>query len=122
MGPGSLPEEDWLKLGFLKHAGYRVGQHGATNSVRRSALTHAFKSSSVPMTFPAEYRAEWGTPDSAARLKKMAECMATFCRNAKRKEDPAYALSIVEWEIDLAWLKTTYYDGRFELRFVWPVT
>ena len=60
-----------------------------------------------------------GRPRSSVRLKKMAESIATFCRNGKRRAR-SMELAVVEWEQDLEWLRVTYYVGRF--RFEWPST
>lgn len=54
------------------------------------------------------------------RLKKLANCIATFARNAKRRRNASMELAIAEWEEDLAYLKNKYYrpaDG-----YSWPDT
>ncbi len=53
-----------------------------------------------------------------ARLRKTAESIAAFARNAKRKSDNALARAVSAWEADLAYLKKTFDDGRYD--FPWP--
>lgn len=43
------------------------------------------------------------------RLQKMANCIATFARNAKRRRYASMELAIAEWEEDLAYLKDKCY-------------
>jgi hypothetical protein len=62
--------------------------------------------------------AEWGEPKSINRLKKLADSLATFARNARRRRSSDMDHAIAEWEEDLKYLKDTYYTGRF--RFDWP--
>lgn len=52
------------------------------------------------------------------RLKKMAESIAAFARNAKRKRTSVLDDAVVDWEADLRFLFETYYVGKF--RFEWP--
>jgi hypothetical protein len=63
------------------------------------------------------YMREWGGPRSGERLLKMANSIAAFCRNEKRKSCPSEE-AVSDWEDDLDWLRRTYYRGRF--RFHWP--
>lgn len=56
-------------------------------------------------------------------LKEVADKIATFCRNMKRraaKSPGGNYPSIEMWESDLAWLKDNYYDNPNEFR--WPNT
>lgn len=63
---------------------------------------------------------QWGQPESADRLRKMAEAIAAFARNLKRREDDRMQQAIDSWEGDLDYLFETYYVGHF--RFAWPIT
>jgi hypothetical protein len=67
-----------------------------------------------------EYLNEWGEPKTARRLQKLAESIAAFTRNAKRRNEKNFSKAIQDWEADLAYLKKTYYDNRFSFR--WPRT
>lgn len=117
-GGGSELQAEWPAKGYLKYLGYAVGQRGLTTPERQAILKEAY-STNVPNDFPRPYREAWGRPSSSVRLQKMAESIAAFCRNARRRPH-AMQLAISQWETDLDWLKRTYYDGRY--RFVWPST
>lgn len=112
-------------LGLLGAMGYRVGKNGVPEGRRRVILTTAclLPLARLPEKFLGQwdddYLEEWGSENSAARLSKMADSIATFCRNQKRKRTPS-GQAIADWESDLRWLKATFYVGRY--RFRWPST
>jgi hypothetical protein len=114
-GKGDFDEE-LPTVGVLKYFGYTVGRNGLEDDQRQEVLTHVF-SSSLSSSLPIEYLREWGNPKSKERLQKMANSIAAFCRNEKRKSNPS-ELAITDWESDLAWSKKTFYSGRFTFR--WP--
>jgi hypothetical protein len=103
-------------VGMLKHVGYTVGKSGLPDEGRREVLRHVFDSR-LPTVVSVSYTEEWGAPRSKERLQKMANSIATFCRNEKRKSKPSL-LAIEDWEGDLDWLRKTLYSGRF--KFQWP--
>ncbi|MFH7028095.1 MAG: hypothetical protein ACHBN1_22505 [Heteroscytonema crispum UTEX LB 1556] len=61
----------------------------------------------------ANYISEWGQPKTDERLRKLAESIAAFIRNAKRRNMNSFSKAIQDWESDLAYLKRTYYNNRF---------
>ena len=103
--------------GLLKFMGYAVGQKGAYRNRRQQVLDYVFNEK-VPKVQSNEYMAEWGEPKSTDRLKKLADSLATFARNARRRRSSDMDHAIAEWEEDLKYLKDTYYTDRF--RFDWP--
>jgi hypothetical protein len=103
--------------GLLKFMGYAVGQKGAYRNRRQQVLDYVFNEK-VPKVQSNEYMAEWGEPKSINRLKKLADSLATFARNARRRRSSDMDHAIAEWEEDLKYLKDTFYTGRF--RFDWP--
>lgn len=109
-------DEEIPTVGMLKHLGYSVGKSGLDEKDRREVLRHVFNSQ-LPKVVSISYTEEWGSPKSRERLQKMANSIATFCRNEKRKSKPS-RLAISDWEDDLAWLRKTFYSGRF--MFQWP--
>jgi hypothetical protein len=118
-GGGGLDKElseELPTVGMLKHFGYTVGKSGLSDDGRREVLKYVFDSR-LPTIFSASYTEGWGAPRSKERLQKMANSIATFCRNEKRKSKPSL-LAIEDWEGDLDWLRKTFYSGRF--RFQWP--
>jgi hypothetical protein len=111
---------DSPEQGVLSRLGYRVGGHGEAVGVRRAILRRVFERSlSANLGVPA-YLAQWGEPLSAARLSKMAETIAAFCRNARRRNESELRQAITEWEEDLKWLRATYHSGVSS--FQWPST
>jgi hypothetical protein len=114
-GDGDFNEE-LPSVGVLKHSGYTVGKSGLDERERREVLRYVY-SSQLPVVVSVSYMEEWGKPKSKERLQKMANSVATFCRNEKRKSRPSL-LAISDWEDDLQWLHKTFYSGRF--MFQWP--
>jgi hypothetical protein len=116
-GPGGLSGELWLAEGPLKFLGYSVGEDAAPPEVRRGILGRVFEGP-LPPVFPPDYLDVWGDPGSPARLKKMADSIASFARSKKRHDAVRFAQAIRDWESDLGHLHRTYYVGRFG--FGWP--
>lgn len=103
---------------MLAFLGYRVGlTKGLSERSRVQILDVAFGSPLPPINGP-DYMREWGTPKSAARLKKLADSLAAFARNAKRNSSTSLESAIADWEHDLEYLYYQYYVGKF--RFAWP--
>ena len=120
IGSQNLPSDAFkYEEGLLRHYGYKVGIHGLNQSERLEILDSIFLRPLMPMN-NYEYQNEWGEPKTARRLQKLAESIAAFTRNAKRRNDKNFGKAIQDWETDLAYLKTTYYDNRFSFR--WPHT
>lgn len=117
--PGADGSFDALENGYLKHEGYRVGKHGMPRDRRHGILSHCYLYGVVPNSFPDWYIEQWGRPGSSHRLQKIAESLAAFCRNHMRRPNPSRD-AIEHWEDDLAWLRETYYQGKYQ--FVWPGT
>ncbi len=119
VGSGSLVG-DWEDVGVLKYLGYQVGKSSDLSSPLREAILGRVFLGELPPAFPRSYLAEWSAPASAGRLRKIAESIASFTRNAKRRRDDRFDLAISDWEHDLLFLHDEYYVGRF--RFLWPAT
>ena len=113
IGLNSAPKESPLKV-----LGYQVGITGRPEHVRRSILETAFVRH-LPFVGDEQYMAQWGEPSTPARLRKIAESIASHARNNKRKSNPAFE-AIEDWEQDLEWLKRSFYKGH--MRFPWPST
>ncbi len=105
--------------GLLKFMGYAVGQSGCYRTRRREILDYVFYGS-LPRVQSNDYMKEWGANASSTRLQKMANCIASFVRTAKRRRDASMELAIAEWEEDLAYLKDKYY--RSAGGYIWPNT
>lgn len=119
-GTGQLVFSATLPEGMLDYLDYHVGRtRGEVASVRRAILARIFVGK-LPPVFPVEYLNEWGTPATSIRLRKLAETIAAFVRNSKRRHDERMDDAIAEWESDLGFLYDEYYIGRFH--FGWPET
>ena len=104
--------------GLLGYLGYRVGLAGL-DSVERTNLLDTVYAYRLPQVNSVEYMNEWGEPNTGQRLQKMAESIAAFARNAKRRQKPPKQ-AILDWEADLEYLRKTYYVARYS--FFWPNT
>ncbi len=102
--------------GVLGYLGYKVGKQGLSEPERRAILTDAFNSK-LPDIDSREYMQGWGQPKSKERLMKMANSIASFCRNQKKL---GHDLAASHYEEDLEWLRKKFYVGRFN--FSWAKT
>ena len=109
---------DAPSTGLLAYLGYRVGANGLDPEERCQLLDTVYTHLLPPLN-SADYMSEWAEPSSAQRLRKMADSIAAFVRNNKRKSQPS-TQSIDDWEDDLQYLYTNYYVGRYN--FFWPNT
>jgi hypothetical protein len=119
IGGDATLSADFQERGALSAFGYCVGKAGLPARDRRLILDRAY-SGPMPRDLTAEYLEEWATPESDLRLRKLAHTLATLTRNAKRRKLGRCTAAIAQWEADLAYLKATYYEGRWH--FPWPST
>ena len=119
-GPGIFnATKELLQIGVLAAMGYHVGSKGLDVSSRHKILQNAYITA-VPFV-EIDNMKEWNAPKTPWRLKKIAYCLATFAKNAKRRSNSkSYWQSIEDWEDDLAWLKRNFYTGIYDSKFVWP--
>ena len=111
--------KEWREIGVLAASGYRVGvKDGVTEAVRRKLLNHIFLDDDLSDVEDLVYAQEWGDRKTGPRLKKIADSLATFAKNAKRNSYVNYDVAISEWEADLKYLKKTFYDNWGG--FPWP--
>jgi hypothetical protein len=105
--------------GVLGYLGYAVGERSSlTESQRQAILSRVFQMHLPPIESPS-YMKEWASPRSAARLKKMANSIASFARQAKRRRNADMREAVTSWEADLRMLHDEYYIGKFG--FGWPL-
>lgn len=117
-GDGGLKFDSWNEQGMLKFFGYQVGvTNGQSDQARRHILDAIF-SVTLPPVNDAQYTFGWGRPETPARLRRLAEELARFVRNAKAKKAANMAVAISEWEADLSYLYGKYYKSWFG--FDWP--
>lgn len=121
-GDGALTLDRAEKEGMLAYLEYHVGRtYGQAAHVRQSTLTRVFEHS-LPPVFDKLYLSMWGPNGSAQRLQKIAESIAAFTRNAKRRAPDALDEAIRQWEQDLKFLHDRYYVSKFHFDFAWPTT
>lgn len=118
-GVGELADVQWQPLGMLAYLGYHVGKGSdLSDAQRKRLLAHVYVMRLPPINDLA-YMLAWGLPDTANRLRKMADALAAFVRNAKCRKSIQFDTAISHWESDLAYLKKTFYEERFD--FPWPI-
>jgi hypothetical protein len=105
--------------GMLKFMGYSVGRKAALSARRRRAILQYVFTGRLPPVNDALYMQEWARPRSNRRLRKIANSLATFARNARKKKSSSWNRAIANWEADLAYLKRRYYDKR-NRDWKWP--
>ena len=116
-----VDERSWPQKGMLKYKGYSVGSSSNVTCWKRQIILREVYENQLPNVMDSDYMAQWGRPQSAKRLKKMAESLAAFAKNAKRKRSQGnFDVAIADWEEDLAWLKKEFYDGVYSKVFSWP--
>ena len=113
---GKLSIIDWEKTGLLSAVGYKTGINGLDEKSRRNILDSIYFCE-IPKTFKITELDKWGKPETGTRLKKLADCLASFTRNEKRNYTGDYSISISEREADLRYLKREYYDGKYDFGF-----
>jgi hypothetical protein len=107
--------------GMLRFMGYRVGKvSDLTPQRRRAILTYVLKGV-LPQVNDRHYMKDWGKPNTGRRLRKLANSLASFARNARRKRGKNWRQAINDWEADLEFLRTRYYDRRHR-DWKWPHT
>ena len=79
---------------------------------------HFEVASILPPVNDAAYVRDWAVPGTAARLKRLANEIAMFARNGKRKRSADMSSAVSDWESDLRYLHRTYYVVKFG--FGWP--
>lgn len=119
-GKGAIDDLSWVEKGVLGYLGYNVGEKSTLTVAHRHAiLRRVFHMHLPPIESPA-YMADWAERQSAARLKKMANSLASFARQAKRQSSRDMSDAIASWERDLKMLHEEYYVGKFG--FGWPAS
>ncbi len=112
---GYIGDFFFYEEGLLSFVGYEVGQQGQPVRLRRLIL-NCVVHNRLPSVNSATYMREWGTPRSSKRLEKLADTIAALARNAKRRKTADYSLAVSDWEQDLEYLYSKFYDGKIFIR------
>lgn len=115
---GDIGHVDWVKLGVLRYLGYHVGETSDLTAPGREALLCRVFTMNLPPIESPDYMASWGKPANEARLKKMADSLASFTRSDKRRTSADMSTAIAERESDLRMLYNEFYVKKFG--FGWP--
>jgi len=108
----------WQEIGKHADPGYHVGLSSTLTAAQRMLLLgHSFIMRPPPLN-GIVYVRQWGAPDTGTRLRKMAEGLATFARNAKPRRNPNLTEAIRQWNDDLEGLRRAHNVGRSD--FPWP--
>ena len=112
--------------GLLLFYGYRVDKKNAKPASEREIILSDIYEHAILATakkeFDANYIEKFGEPKTGQRLKQIASTIASFTRNAKRRKTHDFSFAINNWENDLATLKSNFYDGVYDLEFLYPST
>lgn len=117
-GTGGLNKIGWTERGMLDYLGYHVGNTQPTPQRERELILEYTFECHLPPLNGHSYYVEWAKPQTPQRLKKLANTLAAFTRNAKRRESPSLTTAIDDWEHDLQFLRERYYENLF----CWPGT
>lgn len=98
----------WPETGVLRRMGYKVGRNGRPTAARREILNQVLSVELVAGSDDVEsYIRGWGSPGSSERVTKTCNAIATFSRNAQRR-NADYSEAIADWESDLDLIVRTY--------------
>lgn len=112
-------DANFAEISPLSVLGYVVGKTaGRPEAERRLLLDWAYANHLPPVESP-DYMADWGAPQTVARLRRIAEHIARQGQ-LRRKAFGGRDRAVKEWQADLDYLKDTYYEPRFG--DVWPST
>lgn len=103
----------------LHFLGYHVGSSSKlTTTERRKILAFCFQAKTLEFSYDSDqgYQAEWGRPNTAQRLYRMAIHIRTMAALAGRNNNKTQARE--EWLSDLKWLKEKFYS--YQSTFSWP--
>jgi hypothetical protein len=106
----------------LKIMGYKAGISGLNATQRRSILKKAFQGV-IPNVEPVDdvdtdaYMKQWGKPNTARRLWRIAKHLAALCYVARRNS--MYEVAKSDWKSDLKWLHDNFFNGS-GFGFDWP--
>lgn len=86
-GDGAINSLQWMQEGVLGFLEYHAGKGADLSSPTRQGILKRVFEGTIPPAFPKAYLDQWGDPGTAGRLRKIAESLAAFARNAKRRSD-----------------------------------
>ncbi len=95
---------EWPDKGVLSEMGYHVGINGLQTEARRQILRKVVTVVLIGIApnSGGEIR-EWGEPRSERRIAKIANCLAGFTYQARRRRRADMSHAIADWANELVW-------------------
>ena len=116
----TLDNSDFRNRSALAAFGYAVGKTRGWEPAKRHRFLNDFMRRQLPPGIEDEFGNEYGSPLTTTRLRKVAFHIASICGLAIRRDEHQMRFAIADWETDLEFLKTTFYEGE-GLKFTpWP--
>ena len=117
---GTMSNRNFKERSALTAFGYAVGKTRGWATSKRHKFLNDFIRKQLPSGIEEEFGNEYGSPLSTTRLRKVANHLASICGLAIAKDEHQMRFAIDDWETDLEFLKTTFYEGE-GLKFTpWP--
>ena len=117
---GAMSNENFKERSALAAFGYTVGKTRGWATSKRHKFLNDFMRKQLPSGIEDEFGNEYGSPLSTTRLRKVANHIASICGLAIARDEHQMRFAIDDWETDLEFLKTTFYEGE-GLKFTpWP--
>ena len=98
--------------------GYQVGKTRGLSRGNRQNILSTFMISHLHPRIEEIFGDEYGEPKSMKRLMKVANLLASLCRNMKRKLTGDYSFAIRHYEEDLEFLRIKFFEPMI-LRGYW---
>jgi len=113
---------DWEEISPLKMFGYTVGKTNGWPANKRKEFLSDFMIYDLPVEVEKTYGEKYGVPNSAERLKAVANLLSSLIVAAKRKDSSAMRYAIQDWTDDFNFLKVQFYEGQGLKFYPWPPT
>ena len=95
-------------VGMLSTIGYRVGNGGERESLRRKLLDHVM-TAELPLVDSLVYTRQWGEPRSSKRLWKLLRTLEGLAAGAEGRA--SQALACTHWREDRDYVESTWRDN-----------
>ena len=107
-------------ISALKVFGYTVGVTAGWSERKRHKFLADFMEIELPQQVISLYGNHYGQPNSAERLRSVANLLAHNIISRQRRNEPSLQQAIDDWTSDLEFLHSEYYSEIMEDEFNWP--
>lgn len=104
----------------LKVFGYTVGVTAGWPERKRHKFLADFMEIELPQKIISLYGNHYGQPNSAERLRSVANLLAHLIISRRRQNEANFQQAIDDWISDLEFLHSEYYSEIMEDEFNWP--